>query len=105
MTQPHTDNAASGDASLAQQRYARWRQTPETRIAGPEEATGLIERVGVATLFPVSSELPNLYHAYTGDPSTPTSPEWASPSGQVYTWRWVLGRLQAAAYLVLVRGK
>lgn len=89
--------------TLRVRRLAGWRQTLQTRIAGPDDAVTLIEQVGVATLYPASPEIPNLYHAYMGDPTAPTSPEWDSPSGEVYTWRWTLGRRGAAAYLVLVR--
>ncbi|HWE60211.1 MAG TPA: hypothetical protein VHB98_00720 [Chloroflexota bacterium] len=91
--------------ALHAQRLARWRQTPETHLSGPDEAPDLIERVGIATLFPASPELPNLYHAYVGDPAAPTSPQWDSPAGQVYGWRWTLGRRETAAYVVLVRGR
>jgi hypothetical protein len=91
--------------TLQAQRLERWRQTPRTRIAGPDDAVALIEQVGVATLYPASPEIPNLYHAYMGDPAAPTSPEWDSPSGEVYTWRWTLGQRSAAAYLVLVRNR
>lgn len=86
-------------------RLARWRQTPQQRITEPGQALPLIEQCGVATLFPVSSELPNLYHAYMGDPDAKTDSEWDSPSGEVYTWRWILGRREAAFYTALVRGR
>lgn len=91
--------------SLRARRLAHWRQTPESRISGPDEAVALIERAGIATLYPASPELPNLYHAYMGDPEAPTSPEWDSPAGEVYSWRWTLGRRAAAAYVVLVRNR
>src|SRR5437588_8584614 len=77
-------------------RLQHWRQTPQTRITGPDSAVDLINQVGVATLFPASPEMPNLYHAFMGDPNAPTSPQWDSPSGQVYGWRWELGRPEAA---------
>ncbi len=89
--------------SLYEQRLARWCQTPQTRISDPEAAAGLINRVGVATLFPASPEIPNLFHAYVGDPEAQTSPQWDSPAGHVYGWRWELGRQEAAFYSVLVR--
>jgi hypothetical protein len=52
--------------ALTQRRLANWRQTPETRIAGDEEAPELIDRLGIITLYPASPEVPNLYHAYIG---------------------------------------
>jgi hypothetical protein len=93
------------ETALQARRRERWCQTPQTRVAGPEEATRLIERVGMATLFPASPEIPNLFHAYVGDPSAQTSSQWDSPSGHVYGWRWALGRREAAFYSVLVRGR
>ncbi len=92
------------DAAEARRRE-RWGQTPHTRITGPDDAARLIERVGVATLFPVSPEAPDLFHAYMGDPNATTEATWDSPSGQVYGWRWALGRAEAAFYSVLVRGR
>lgn len=89
--------------TLHLRRLANWRQTPETRIAGPDDAVPLIERLGLATLYPVSPELPNLFSAFVGDPDTPTDSNWDSPSGQVYTWRWTLGRRDAAFYTAIVR--
>lgn len=86
-------------------RLAHWGQTPARRIADPAAATGLIERVGIATLFPVSLELPNLFHAYTGDPAAQTTSTWDSPSGHVYGWRWALGRAEAAFYTAIVRSR
>src|SRR3954463_2881298 len=90
---------------LEERRRAGWSQTPVTRIADPEAAVALIERVGVATLFPASPEIPNLFHAYMGDPDAPTASEWDSPSGHVYGWRWTLGRMQAAFYTAIVRDR
>jgi hypothetical protein len=92
-------------ATLRAERLRRWRQTPDTRITGPDEAVPLIERAGVVTLFPASPEVPNLFHAFMGDPNAKTEAEWDSPSGQIYTWRWVLGRREAAFYGVLVHGR
>jgi hypothetical protein len=95
----------TGSGALNQQRLARWRQTPETRITGPGQAAELIDRVGIATVFPASSEIPNLYHAFVGDPERKTDAQWDSPTGTVYTWRWELGRAEAAFYSVIVRGR
>lgn len=90
------------DALMAE-RWRRWGQTKEQRAADPVAATGLLNRVGVATLFPASPEVPNLYHAYMGDPEAKTEAEWDSPAGHVYGWRWELGRAEAGFYCVLVR--
>jgi hypothetical protein len=87
------------------QRLERWGQTSATRIADPEAARPLVERVGIATLFPASPELPNLFHAYTGDPNARTESAWDSPAGQVYGWRWALGRTEAAFYTAIVRSR
>lgn len=86
-------------------RLENWCQTSETRIADAEDAARLIDRVGLATLYPVSSEIPNLFHAYVGDPEARTDSKWDSPSGQVYTWRWELGKREAAFYAAIVRRK
>ncbi len=90
-------------AALQARRLVNWRQTEATRLPDSAAAVGLIERVGVATLYPVTPELPNLYHAYVGDPTRPTDSQWDSPSGHVYAWRWELGGREAAFYSVLVR--
>ena len=87
------------------QRLERWSQTPATRLSAAAAAVPLIQRVGIATLFPASPEVPNLYHAYMGDPTAPTDSKWDSPSGEVYTWRWILGRQRAAFYTACVRGR
>ena len=85
------------------QRLANWRQTPETKLPGPDEAPELIDRLGMVTLFPASPEVPNLYHAYMGDPDRKTDAKYDSPSGEVYTWRWSLGHKAAAFYTTLVK--
>jgi hypothetical protein len=86
-------------------RRARWCQTPQERIPDVDAAVPLIDRLGIVTLFPASEEVPNLYHAYMGDPHALTSSQWDSPSGHVYTWRWTLGRRSAGFYSSLVRGR
>lgn len=92
-------------AALQERRLRTWRQTPETRLAGADDAVPLIERAGVVTLFPASTEIPNLYHAYMGSPDAGTDSQWDSPSGEVYTWRWTLGRRAVAFYTAVVRGR
>ncbi|HLK59312.1 MAG TPA: hypothetical protein VKU00_22320 [Chthonomonadaceae bacterium] len=86
-------------------RLEGWRQTPHTRIQSPQEAGVLIEQVGIATLYPVSSEVPNLFQAYMGDSEAKTDSEWDSPSGEVYSWRWYLGRQETAFYTAIVRSR
>ncbi|HUY77333.1 MAG TPA: hypothetical protein VMV29_11215 [Ktedonobacterales bacterium] len=95
------DQAAA--EALHTRRLALWGQTPQTWTPDPEAATALIARVGLATLYPTTPELPNLLHAYTGDPTTQATSDWDSASGHVYTWRWELGRREAAFYTTLVR--
>ncbi len=95
------DQAAA--EALHARRLAQWGQTPATRTPDPEAATGFIARVGLATLYPTTPELPNLLHAYTGDPTTQVASEWDSAAGHVYAWRWELGRREAAFYTTLVR--
>src|SRR5687767_10577397 len=73
---------------LRNKRMANWGQTPATSTPDLESATALIARLGLVTLYPVSPEVPNLLHAYTGDPTTRAASDWDSDSGHVYTWRW-----------------
>lgn len=89
--------------TLRSRRLERWSQTPAARIPAPQAATQLIERVGIATLFPASPEIPNLYHAHVGDPDAKPEAQWDSPAGHVYGWRWALGRAEAAFYTAIVR--
>lgn len=86
-------------------RLARWRQTPGGRVPDPAAATAFINHAGFVTLYGVSPEVPDLFHAYTGDPLTKPEESWDSPSGHVYGWRWDLGRSRAAFYTPWVRGK
>jgi hypothetical protein len=90
---------------LHAQRLVRWRQTPAARLAGPADATAFIDQLGIVTLFPVSPELPNLFQAYLGDPDAPTDSGHDTPSGEVYSWRWVLGRQEAGFYTAIVRNR
>lgn len=89
--------------TLRARRLDAWRQTPNRRISGPDEGAALIETLGVVTLYPVTPGIPNLYHAYVGDPERPTDSKWDSPSGEVYTWRWILGRREVACYTILAK--
>jgi hypothetical protein len=91
------------EAALRTRRLENWCQTPERRAPDPEAAAALIARLGVVTHYPTSPELPNLLHAYTGSPETKVASEWDSASGHVYTWRWLLGRLDAGFYTAIVR--
>jgi hypothetical protein len=92
-------------AELQRWRLHNWRQTPETRVRDADDAIDVIERQGIATLYPVSPEIPSLFAAYMGDAEAKIDPKWDSPAGHVYTWRWVLGRRDVALYAVLVRGR
>ncbi len=89
--------------TLYQRRLENWCQTPERRAPDPEAAAALIARLGVVTHYPTSPELPNLLHAYTGSPETKATSDWDSASGHVYTWRWLLGRMEAGFYTAIVR--
>lgn len=93
------------DSRPLEQRLRNWRQTLDTRLPGPEQAPDFIERLGLATLFPASPEIPNLYHAHMGDPEAATDSSHSSPSGDVYGWRWTLGRAEAAFYGAIVRNR
>jgi hypothetical protein len=93
------------ERTLTAQRLVNWGQAAQTRVPDPDAAAKLVERLGIATLYPVSPELPDLFRAYTGDPEAKTDAHWDSPSGQVYTWRWELGRREAAFYTAIVRGR
>jgi hypothetical protein len=84
-------------------RRERWGQTPDSRVPDPEAARALIERVGIITHFAASPEFPNLYQAHMGDPDAATDPRHDSPAGEVYTWRWHLGRMGAGFYTAIVR--
>jgi hypothetical protein len=92
-------------ATFSTRRLAAWRQTPDGRVHDVEDAGRELTRLGIVTLYPVSPEIPDLYHAYMGDPTAKTDPNWDSPSGEVYTWRWLLGRRELALYAALVRGR
>jgi hypothetical protein len=91
--------------SLLGRRLENWRQTPATKLGGVDDAPAFIEAAGIVTLYPVSPEIPNLFHAYLGDPEAKTDSAWDTPSGQVYTWRWILGRKGAAFYTAIVRNR
>jgi hypothetical protein len=92
-------------AALRAHRLAQWRQTPQTRLADAQAGAELIQQLGIATLYPVSPEVPNLFSAYVGDPEAQTDSGHDTPSGEIYTWRWTLGRKEVAFYAPLVRGR
>ncbi|HEV2529691.1 MAG TPA: crosslink repair DNA glycosylase YcaQ family protein [Thermomicrobiales bacterium] len=81
-----------------------WSLHPVSRLTGVDDAPGLIGRAGIVTHFPVSPEFANLFHAWQG-PDAEMKAAWDSPSGQLYTWRWELGRQEVAFYGTAVRGK
>lgn len=91
------------DEHAIEARQRSWSQTPGTRVSDPQEAKELIGRLGVVTHFPASPEFPNLYHAFMGDPNAATDSKHDSPAGEVYTWRWHLGRMRAGFYTAVVR--
>lgn len=91
------------ESPLYRLRLERWSQTPQTRIPDSLHAATMINRVGLATLYPASPEIPNLFHGYMGTHDAPTDSGHDSPSGHVYGWRWDLGRAEAAFYTAVVR--
>ncbi|GCE21113.1 hypothetical protein KDK_49130 [Dictyobacter kobayashii] len=91
------------EATYEQQRLHNWCQTPAAHLSGSEQAPDFIERMGIATLYPASPEFPNLFSAYVGDPNAKTDSGWDTPSGELYTWRWTLGRQAVAYYSALIR--
>ncbi len=84
-------------------RLEGWRQTPDRAVADAPQAATLIDAAGIATVYPASSEIANLFHAHVGNPDAKTDSKWDSPSGRVYSWRWELGRMGAAFYGSVVR--
>ncbi len=91
--------------TLVRRRLTNWRQTEATQLAGSEDAPDLIERLGLVTHFPTSPEVPNLFHAFMGDPEATVDSGHDSPSGHVYTWRWTLGGQKVAFYGTIVRNR
>jgi hypothetical protein len=89
--------------SLEEERRRRWHQTPETHISDSSQAIDLIRQFGIVTHYPASPDIPNLFYAFTGSPDTPIESSWDSPTGQIYPWRWEIGRQEAAFYTALVR--
>ena len=88
---------------LERERRSNWGQTPESSCPQVDCAVGLIDKLGIVTHYPTSPELPNLLHAFTGSPDTRVQSEWDSSSGEVYTWRWLLGRRKAGFYTAIVQ--
>ncbi len=93
------------DETMTKRRLANWRQTEATKLAGSDDAPDLIDHLGVVTHYPTSPELPNLYHAYMGDPEAAVDSGHDSPSGHVYSWRWTLGGKEVAFYGTIVRNR
>jgi hypothetical protein len=93
------------DDALIERRLENWQQTPAAKLKGVREAPAAIERLGVVTLFPASPEIPNLFHAFMGDPEATVDSGHDSPSGDVYSWRWTLGHQEAAFYGTIVRNR
>jgi hypothetical protein len=105
MTMKQETNMIEIGESEQQRRLTAWGQTPEQRIGGPDEGRALIDRLGLVTHYPVSPEIPNLFHAFMGDPAARVDSGHDSPSGEVYTWRWTLGGQEAAFYATIVRNR
>lgn len=95
---------ADPDDLLAHRRRG-WCQTEDLRIPDPDAAAAFIERVALATLFPASPELPDLFRAHLGDHEARPDSGHDTPSGEVYGWRWALGRREAAFYGTVVRNR
>ncbi len=89
--------------SLETQRLHRWHQTPDTHISDSTQAIDLIRQFGIVTHYPASPEIPNIFYAFTGNPESPIESSWDSPTGQIYPWRWEIGRQDAAFYTALIR--
>ena len=86
-------------------RRTHWCQTQEARITGPEGGLQLIHSAGVATLYPASSEIPNLFSRLHGRSRRCHRLRARQPIREVYGWRWALGGRDAAFYSALVRGR
>lgn len=104
MTRLPTAMSEVAIAPVQQRRDEQWGYTEATRLSSWTDAPALIERVGLATLFPASPEVASLYAAFVGS-GVPTDSSHSTPSGDVYSWRWELGQREAAFYGTLVRGK
>ena len=102
---PESQNLLPIDNAALQQRREQWGQTADHRIGGPDDGRAMIDRLGLVTLFPVSPEIPNLFHAFMGDPEAQVDSGHGTPSGEVYTWRWTLGGQEAAFYATIVRNR
>jgi hypothetical protein len=90
---------------LKRRRLQSWCQDGEHRVPDSTAAVDFINRHGLATLYPASTEVPNLYWAYVSEPNAKSEAKWDSPAGEVYGWRWDLGRATSAFYGALVAKK
>jgi len=99
------DGASSALADWApyKDRLRAWRQQPDRAVADAESAADLIDSVAIATVYPTSPEIANLFHAHMGDPFAKTEMKWDSPSGRVYTWRWTITKTGRAFYAPIVK--
>lgn len=86
-------------------RRRQWCQDGRERIATADEAEPFIERLGIVTLYGVVSEIPSLMLAYVSQPEYKNDTTWDSPSGEIYTWRWALGKKQSAFYSSIISKK
>lgn len=83
---------------IKQRRLKSWCQDGHDRVPDSQAAIGFVNRLGIATLYSASPEVPNLYWAYVSEAGVKSEAKWDSPSGHVYGWRWDLGRSDAAFY-------
>src|SRR5260370_21175859 len=84
-TETETETAALARVdldALREHRLRNWRQTHETRVRDVEDAAGEPARLKLVTIYPVSAEVPNFYHAFMGDPGAKTAPKWTTPPGR-----------------------
>ena len=90
---------------LKAKRLASWHQDGGENIPNPAAASDFINRHGFVTLYSASSEVPNLYWSYVGLADSRAEAKWDSAAGHVYTWRWELGRTNAAFYGLMAAKK
>jgi hypothetical protein len=91
--------------TLEKHRLRNWRQDGNNNIPDPEAAIDFINLVGICPLYKASSEFPNLFQAYVGDANAKGDSGWDTPSGEVYTWRWKIGKTEKAFYAAIVDKK
>jgi hypothetical protein len=91
--------------TLEKHRLRNWRQDGTNSIPNPEAAVDFVNQVGVCPLYKASSEFPNLFQSYVGDPNAKADSGWDTASGEVYSWRWKIGKTDSAFYAAIVGRK